>query len=433
MVTESRETPHGRYTRDAAKHAFFAAIVERCADEVAAAVGERHAAAVFLIGAPSRGEATVVETSSGLHSLSDVDLVCIVSPGADLAASREAARQAVARLNPEIAPLCTGVDVSVRPCERAGRPTPLIAHYELARSPMLVRGDAAARDALGQVDIHDIPPSDALRFVHNRCIERLLAGGAGVGNAAACGEIVTLRAQYTTAKLMLDLVTAFLFVRREVPLGYEDRVRLFVTLCRTREQFRALAQEVAPFLDELPHWARFKTTGDWRALREALPEDALAGLRAPRFAFALWRRVLGETLGTDLFGATLPEAIARLAEAEGPARSLARSWKALRSADARSLFPATAVLRGALRGSPVPRAYITGLLLFFADAGGAPREWTRTALARYAPFALPADAPALTDDAMRQALLPPLARFHREVLLGRRPEDGGTGTGAATD
>lgn len=462
MSDTRRHEPSGRYARDDSKHAFFAGIVERCTDAMIAAVGESNVAAIFMTGAPSRGEATIVKTAGKLYSLSDVDLVCIASPAADLGTARAAAANAVARLNRELADVCVGVDATVKPHEYAGHLPALIANYEFVRTPALLWGDAAARDTLGEVNIDDIPADDALRFVHNRCIERLLVTRTGAtadddtptDQAPVAGsrtELDVLRSYYSTAKLMLDLVTAFLFARRHVPIGYEERVRLFIDDYCERAEFGALAEEADPFIEELPLWAAFKTTGDAGALRAALPENVLAGAHAAPFAMVMWKRVLGDALCEDLSLASLPEALDRLAALEGPARSLVRSVKTLRSGRRRAIFPAGIVLQGALRASPVARAYLTGLLLFFSGFGGAAsnitdleehehhagpiggptlngsREWTRAALARYAPFSLPTDFPSMTDGEMRQVLLSRLARFHNEILLGRIPADDGAG------
>jgi len=474
MVSTSRHGESTRYTNDDAKHDFFAGIVERCADAVWNAVGESRATALFMTGAPSRGEATVVETSDGLYSLSDVDLVCIARPDTDLAAARADVARAVAVLNRELDGVCAGADATVKPHGYAEQLPALISNYELVRTPVLLRGNRAAAELLGSVDINEIPAADALRFVHNRCIERLLAereidtdAVAGMvapeTNDLRLRELDTLISYYSTAKLMLDLVTAFLFLRRHVPVGYAERVRLFVDDYCERPEFGALAEEIDPFLGELPLWADFKTTGDTRALRASLSADALAGGNAAPFALMMWKRVLGDVLGEDLSLASLPKSIDRLAAMEGPARSVARSFKMVRSGARRSLYPTSVVLRGALHASPNARAYITGLLLFFSGLGSAdgpsvadiekhehhagpaggptlraPREWTRDALTRYAPFSLPAGLASATDAEVRSALLSRLSRFHEEVLLGRVPaRDSAAGdktlTGAKAD
>ncbi len=471
MVSTSRHGANRRYTHDDAKHEFFAGIVERCADAVWSAVGDSRATALFMTGAPSRGEATIVETSNGLYSLSDVDLVCIARPDVDLGAARTDAARAVARLNRELEGVCVGADATVKPHGFAGQLPALISNYELVRTPELLRGDRAAAELLGSVSIDEIPTDDALRFVHNRCIEQLLAGRDGgddtadvaspagpPGAARTASELDTLRSYYSTAKLMLDLVTAFLFVRRHVPVGYAERVRLFIDDYCERPEFGALAEEIDPFLEELPAWAGFKTTGDTRGLRDSLSEDALAGAHAAPFALMMWKRTLGDVLGEDLSLASLPKAIDRLAAMEGPVRSAARSARTIQSSARRSLYPTSVVLRGALHASPNARAYITGLLLFFSGLGSpagasvadierhhhhagpiggptlrAPREWTREALSRYAPFSLPAGLSSTTDEEMRRILLCRLARFHEEVLLGRTRSDDDTATGAGTD
>ncbi|MCD4690806.1 hypothetical protein K8S17_05025 [bacterium] len=442
-------TGETRYARDEVKHLFFADIVERCTDAVVTAVGAPNVAALFMIGAPSRGEATVLETSSGCYSLSDVDLVCVTAANADVAAARVSAAAAIARLNREIADVCVGVDAAIKPFDIIGHFPPLISNFELVRTPVLLRGDPSMAEHLGRIRIEDIPPEDALRFVHNRCIEQLLAGrGASVepsGTSAngpvqrlhdapdpRAGELTTLHACYRTAKLMLDLVTAFLFVRRNVPVSYTDRVRLFVDTYCAREEFSAVAHEIEPYCDQLHLWAEFKTTGDSGAVQKFVTDETQTEMYAMPFARAIWKRVLGDVLGEDLSLASLPRALGRCAALEGPARSLARSLRTARDGRTHDLFPTGVVLRGALNASPKARAYLTGLLLFFSGFGtgldacaptlNAPRDWTRRALARYAPFSLPAEFASLSDAEMRELLLDRLARFHQEVLLGRVTE-----------
>lgn len=432
-----------RYAREDAKHEFFAGIVTRCADVLVAAVGEPSVEAVFMTGAPARGEATVVETSSGLFSLSDVDLVCVAAEGADIAAAQDAAATAVARLNEELASVCVGVDASVKPLAREVGLPAYIANYEFARTPVLLFGEPDAARALGSVDIERIPASDALRFVHNRCVERLIAERAAETQHGAANdeELAELRALYATAKLMLDLVTAFLFARRDVPVRYADRVRLFVEGYCERPEHGVLASEIAPFLDELGLWADFKISGDAAALRRGLPPETLAGASIAPFAFAMWRQVLGDVVGEDLTRASLPPAIDRLAALESPARSLVRSLKALRAASG-EVFSAGSVLRGALHASPVTRSYIVALILLLTgfgrdDEGGAgdadagpptgaavrtpPRQWTKAALRRYAPFDVPGGFGSLPDGEVRALLADRLALFHERILLGRIP------------
>ncbi len=454
----THEHPGGqRYARGAERHAFFAGIVERCADALMTALGAEDVAGLFMTGAPSRGEATIVETASGLYSLSDVDLVCIASENADLATARVRAAEAVSRLNHELETVCSGVDATVKPHLAAADLPPLISNYEFARTPLLLRGKPSSRELLGEVRIDDIPCDDALRFVHNRCIEQLLAGRSASGDAGDASrdapedpvevELEALRSHYRTAKLMLDLVTAFLFARRRVPVGYEERVRLFVEDYCESPEFEALAVQIRPYLDELGHWVEFKLSGDAAALRSALSETAVAGAHAPPFALAMWKHLLGDVLDEDVSPATLEEAVDRLAAIEGPARSLARSLRTLRDGRRRSVFGTGAVLREALHASPVARAYLCGLVLFFSDfgaegteaardaapggsggaAGGersrrASHEWTRTTLERYAPFSLPSGFGELDDRALRELFLERLARFHEQVLLGRTPD-----------
>ena len=56
------------------KDDFYRSLVERCASAIVGSVGEKNLEAILLGGAPARGEATVIDGTEGLYSLSDIDL-----------------------------------------------------------------------------------------------------------------------------------------------------------------------------------------------------------------------------------------------------------------------------------------------------------------------------------------------------------------------
>ncbi|MBC8450707.1 hypothetical protein H8D73_00670 [bacterium] len=420
------------YSSNPEKHEFFARILERCVNEIAHAVCQDDIEALLMIGAPTRGEVTVVATPSGLYSLSDIDLICVTRPSANRSELRLRVAPLMAKLNEELAPDCSGIDMSFKTHVHLTSPYPLISNYEFARSPVCLYGDDAVLSSIAEVDPSEIPVADALRFVHNRCFEHMIARPRTQEDAADCST--ALSSIYRTAKLALDLVTAFLFVRRNTPLGYEDRIRIFTEDYLQRDEFATLATALEPFIDDLPAWAAFKTSGDLGSLVSHFGTTAdtqdlhrLASdlwYKYVPYAEALWKSILGSTLGVDISRLPLPAIAECYGKLESLPRKLVRTVRLLRPGAApKGLLSRVGIVRRMFFASPLALAYLTALITLFSHSENADREWTRGAIVRYAPFSLPVRFRAMSGEERENVLMGKLFFFHQAMLLGRRVKE----------
>jgi hypothetical protein len=411
---------------DARKDEFYRGLLDRAVRGLVAAIGEEDLDAVLLIGAPARGEATVVDTPGGLYSLSDIDLVGVSSASADLATVRRRAASWQSGVIGEIHTRASGVDVSIRPRADLRSLPALISTHEMLRSPAVVWGDPAVIESVPAVSIEAIPRAESLTLLHNRVAEELLlyrdVTSTGLHAAKA------LRVLYTTAKLALDAITAILYIERDVPDGYADRVAVFED--RVLSQDPELRARLADYADDLPAWADFKTGGDLDRLGERLggrasgpnsPELALAEWRRyGRYADVCWREVLGRVMGTEAGALGLADTAALYVGLESVPRSVARTWKVSRPGAAPDgLFSKRRLFRGALFASPSQRAYLVAVVCYLALSGVADQRVADDLVRRYSPFRTRAAGPPIASEDGSRDLLESLSVFHEALLLGR--------------
>jgi len=409
---------------DPRKDEFYRSLLEHTVTDLLETVGEDDIEAVLLIGAPARGEVTVVDTPAGLYSLSDIDLVCVCSPSSDRATLRLKLLPWRVRLNDGLRHSSKGIDVSVMTRTDLEALPALIATYEMLRSPAVLWGDEGTLSSLPAIRVEDIPPAESLLLLHNRIIEELL-----LRRHAADGDLETaLKVLYGTTKLALDAVAAFLYVERRVPPGYEERVELFrqgVLAEKSR-----LGARLAEYLPDLPAWARLKTTGDLDGLaahfgvRANAPELVDLAWRQWRryvgYADTFWRELLGRAARTDAADLGLAAAAALYGGLESLPRSVVRTWKLARPGAAPDgLFSTRRLLSGAAFASPRQRAYLTAVVTYLGFGEGADADVIDGLVDRHAPFRLGPDWPSLAPEERRELLLARLALFHETLLLGR--------------
>jgi hypothetical protein len=411
------------------KDQFYAALVERCVAVVVDSLGQESIRAILMIGAPARSEVTVVEVPDGYYSLSDIDLICVCRPGTDIESHRWKLAPAISSLNRELSGVCTGADVAMKSEAQLAEPPPLISTYEMMRSPVVVWGDSRIVSALGDVDIADVPNTESLTLLHNRITEELLLRPTGV-----LGErpfLSSLSSLYGTAKLILDSITAHLFIRNNVPTGFADRVDFFLSDVLERPESASLNEELEGFLVELPAWAVFKTTGDLGALvaklggtTEPADIDRLARdmwIRYIGYTEVLWRDILGDVTRTADTGFSIDRVDRLYRKLESVPRRAVRAHRMLLSGQApKGLFPVVGTYYRARLGSPRVLAYLTAVVTYLSFSNSV--EWNRvsTLIRRYCPFALPRGFASMGIDEQRAVIVERLGLFHHSVLLGRR-------------
>lgn len=414
------------------KSAFYLSCLDRCLHGILDTLQEKNVAALLLIGAPARGEATVVRTPGGLYSLSDIDLVCVPAEGEDPELLGRTLAGWVQRANAELGDTCSGVDVSLRTRRQLAALSPNMSHYEMARSPALVWGDAGVLSSLPRLDVKQVPRADSLVLLHNRLVEELLLHRRVQGPP---GDARTaLEAIYGTVKLALDAVTALLYLERNVPSGYVRRVELFLDDILRKPEYSTLCASLCDYTPDLPVFARFKTTGDPEELAAHFSRTAdapdLAALarelwhRYVGYAEAFWPAVLGRVVGVAADALDLDDVVGLYRRIESLPRSVARTLRILRPGVApKGLFSPGRALTRSLVASPRQLAYLTAVVTYLGFSDDVSQDWVVSVVQKYCPFPLRGFA-GRTREERTTFLLDKLDLFHESVLLGRRPGAG---------
>ena len=411
------------------KDQFYSELVERCIAVVVDTLGRESIRALLMIGAPARSEVTVVEIPGGYYSLSDIDLVCACRYGTNLQSLRGKLAPAMAALNRELSSACTGADVAMKSEVELAEPRPLISTYEMIRSPVVVWGDDRVVTALGDIDIADVHNTESLVLMHNRVTEKLLvrlhAGGETPSIVAA------LECLYGTAKMVLDSITAYLFLRNNVPTGFADRVGFFLSDVIRRPESARLKEGLEGFLDELPAWARFKTTGDLSGIATIHGRTAGDGDLVPLarevwdrytgYAEVFWRAILSDVARADAMECDLVRIGRIYQRLEKPPRSVGRAFRMLERGRApEGLFSTPRMLLRSPLGSPRLLAYLTAVVTYLSYSDSVDWDCADRMILRYCPFALPSGYRSLTAEEKREAIIRALRLLHHGVLLGRK-------------
>jgi len=412
------------------KDCFYSELVEKCTRVIVDVLGRNSIRALLMIGAPARSEVTVVETPDGLYSLSDIDLVCVCPDGSDMELLGRKLGPAVSALNRDLSPVCTGVDVALKSEAQLAAPAPLISTYELVRSPVVVWGDERTVSALGDVDIADVPNTESLTLMHNRMTEELLLRPPTRASEDRL-LLSSLLSIYGTAKLILDSITSHLFIMNSVPTGFGDRVEFFLSDVVRRPESSHLREGLGDFLEELPAWATFKTTGDLGALAEMLgttnePADIErlsrdVWNRYIGFAEVFWRDILGDVTRTDAADISVEKMSRLYRKLESLPRSAVRTYRMLRPGRAPAgLFSGLGTYYRARLASPRALAYLTAVLTYLSFSDSV--DWSRIVgtVRTCCPFDLPRGFASMGADEQRSVITERLRLFHNSVLLGRR-------------
>lgn len=430
---------------------FYASLVDRCVQDLLEALGERNLDAILMIGAPARGEATVVETPGGHWSLSDIDLVCLSDPGAELAGMRDRLASWVTRANQELAGSCTGLDASVKARGSRAQVYPLITNFEMLRSPVVLWGDESVLGELPTIRIEDVPAWDSLVLFHNRVVEQVLLSrklATHEGRERPGDESLEFREAltllYTSGKFLMDAVTAFLFLERNVPETYVDRAHAFIEDALSRPENGRLRSAISEYSPDIEAWARFKASGDLSdlaSLSEADESDNarridatevrwessdLTGLARASFArYAscadiMWRAILGRVVGVDAMELEPGRVVSLYSRLETLPRKAVRALKALRFPTGRAgLFAAPRVLRRATFASPRELAYLTAVLAYLSFSGETCASLFDTHADRFCPFEVPSGFARLPLARKRELIIDRLSLFHASFLRGR--------------
>ncbi len=439
---------------------FYASLIDRSVSGMLDALGTADIEAVLMIGAPARGETTVISTPDGPYSLSDIDLVCLSRAGIDVNGFRQRLAAWVSAANQELAGSCAGLDASVKSADRLSSLPPLITTFEMMRAPVVVWGDPDVAGRLRAMAIQDVPRWDSLVLFHNRTVEQaLLSCGEDDGRPSGSDRFRLAASRlYTSGKFLLDSMSALLFLEGNVPPTYTERFAAFsndVLSVRGRARLRSALE---PWLDDLDAWARFKMTGDLSSLRtlrgvredtrdqpdlgrENVRTDRASGARygdgeldvavleamAERCLYSyaevaapFWRAVLGDVVGVDAMEAGLPALAGLYSKLESTARKAVRTFKILRSPAGRSgLFPTARAAALAPFASLRQLAYLTAVLCYLSVGGAFSAGEISDLMDRYSPFEVPRSFHGMSMSEKRAVLVDRLRLFHHAVLRGR--------------
>lgn len=434
---------------------FYTSLLDRVVSGMLGALPADDVEAVLMIGAPARGEATVVTTPDGPFSLSDVDLVCLARPGADVPALRRRLASWVSKANAEFGGGCAGIDASVKVRGEGAGIQSLISTFEMMRSPVVLWGDEAVLRELPRVAIGDVPARDSLTLFHNRVVEQVLLSRTPEPPADLR---IALGSLYASGKFLLDAVTAYLFLEKDVPPTYAERGRVFAGKAMAAGAGGWLHGAMEPYLADIETWSRFKASGDVGSLgslwapgsadrrqgpnarrggphpggAEAGPTSGawtaddvteLAGhllIRYASCADVMWRAILGRVAGVEAHELDLGGIVSLYASLEPTWRKVGRAVKMLRAPAGRSgLFSTPAVMRLALFASPLQLTYLTAVLVYLSLDDTRDPDVLSSHIDRFCPLRVSPGFSELPLARKRALLADRLAIFHSSVLRGR--------------
>ncbi len=239
---------------------FYNKILAVVVEDLFSVIKAEEVIAVMLKGAPARGEATVVELDSGLFSLSDIDLIIVAEPP-KIFGIRTSIGHWKQKINQQLADRISGIDADVITPAELSNPPCLINTYECSLAPTVLWGNKEITRRCSCFSLADVSPMESFILFHNRVMEQFLVFKDLKQFPEKPQQQVTLL--YRTGKLLLDLVTAFLYQEYNAPLKYKERVKVFTEIITGTKYslFNNIRQE---FCARLELCLNFKLNGNWK-------------------------------------------------------------------------------------------------------------------------------------------------------------------------
>lgn len=408
---------------------FYNKMLEVVVEDLFSVLKAEEVIAVMLKGAPARSEATVVELDSGLFSLSDVDLI-IVSEPAKLSAIRTALSHWKQKINQQLADRISGIDADVITPAELSNPPCLINTYECSLAPTVLWGNREVTRRCSCFSLADISPIESFILFHNRVLEQFLVFKDLKEFPDKPHHQVTLL--YRTGKLLLDLVTAFLYQEYNAPLKYKERVKVFTEIITGTKYslFNSIRQE---FCARLELWLNFKLNGNWKNIfrfynAQLTPPDFYELVKnvwqdSIRWIEPFWRMQL-KNLGfkrTETAG--MPELVKCYLKLESLPRKIVRWAKTLRHPNIhRDWFSTGRTIRLLTAASPRYLVYLTSLLSYLrsGEEYASDNKFLSMIIQKYFPMRMPVNYSLLSADEKLNYLSRFFSFFYQAVLLNRR-------------
>ncbi len=202
--------------------------------------------AIVLTGSAARSEATVLRLTNGWSFLGDCEFILVFQPREVLPES-EKLSEIHTEIESRLLQLGIACPVGLSPVHPSylARLGPQVYSFELKERGRVVWGDPNILTLIPACSADDIPREDAWRLVCNRMIEQLSVAS----NTPRPSPELTLRPDYRTVKLALDLATSLLLFCGEYAPSYQERSARLLKLAEKSFQIPGQPFALWPFAE----------------------------------------------------------------------------------------------------------------------------------------------------------------------------------------
>jgi len=337
----------------------FRRYIRQISNHVLQNLGRNVLDAIILIGSPSRGEATVGETSQGLKIYSDLDFYLVPKNGYEGHLLRAVPRvKQLLSLDPTI-----DVTLNVQTRKDLSNFGPTINTVDLISSGKVIWGDEEILSTVPNYSSHEIVKDDAIKLILNRIIEQLIS--------------FEKRKQdrkpnlYSSAKMFIDLSASILAFIGEYHSSYREKER---RLKRCFPTFKNLPSIIPDFIQKVEFWTQFKLDPS-KAVKETV-YSPFPGADRNNLYMAVWldsiqyaRAILLWEIQQLLKPSPYPDTIQLLMSyfTNEPTLLKIKTW--LKTIMRRQIkvtqLPFSKLHKIITKGSPRHLMYFSGALLFF--------------------------------------------------------------------
>lgn len=415
-------------TSDTQRNEFYNRILNRVVGDLLESFPDAPFVAMVIKGAPARGEATIASIDEQFYSLSDIDLLVICSEPVNQNVLHRI-RGWQKSLNENISPHISGIDMSFIALKDLQSLQGLISTHEINLSPIVIWGDISVLNSLPDVQLATIPPAESLIYFHNRVLEQLLQLPYILKPPAE--ERQRLILLYHTGKLILDLVTTFLYISRDIPAGYQQRVDRFVEYI-SRGTF--VFSDPDNFLERLRLWNNFKKTGNptpvynfynWTGnSQDFIPLIQTIWYETIPRIEPFWNHILrGMGFGIQ-DSSSIEERADCYRHLESTPRKVVRWIKTYRHPLVKPGWFSTArTLHLLLVASPRYLVYCSSLLCYLYCSKEYAHPQLKNQIKTYYPMRLPSHFEQIENNELALECIKLFNRYYRAILLGRMLDD----------